>query len=422
MKKAIISSGVSFLAMLPLVCAAAEPSDVASLFKEGKPYAELRYRYEHVEQVPFTKDADASTLRAVLGYQTGIWNDLQGLIEFETTSRLGNNTYNDSVNGHTAYPAVTDPVNHELNQVWASWAGLPQTTLKGGRQSLSLDNQRFVGPVAWRQNNQTFDSVVITNNTVKDLALLYGYVWNVNRVVGDKNILGDYDTQTHLLHGEYSVMPELKIAGYGYFLNIDNAGARNLSSRTLGLRFTGEHSYMQDVKFSYTLEGAQQTDYRNSALDYRAGYFHLVPGVTWQNWTAQAGYEVLGGNGVSAFQTPLATLHAFNGWADKFTTTPANGLEDAYGRLAYKVSGVHPSINGTVLEVIYHNFDAEDVSTNYGHEWNAQISKTFKGPDDLMPPYAKEWTISLKYADFQGDNATAYKDTTKTWLTLSTKF
>ena len=42
----------------------------------------------------------------------------------------------------------------------------------------------------------------------------------------------------------------------------------------------------------------------------------------------KAGYEVLGGADVPnhAFQTPLATLHAFQGWADKFLTTPAAGV------------------------------------------------------------------------------------------------
>jgi hypothetical protein len=31
-----------------------------------------------------------------------------------------------------------------------------------------------------------------------------------------------------------------------------------------------------------------------------------------------------------ALRTPLATLHAFNGWADQFGTTPDAGLDDRY--------------------------------------------------------------------------------------------
>ena len=46
------------------------------------------------------------------------------------------------------------------------------------------------------------------------------------------------------------------------------------------------------------------------------------------------GFERLEGNGTVALQTPLATLHAFNGWADKFLSTPANGLRDVEPRAA----------------------------------------------------------------------------------------
>ena len=30
------------------------------------------------------------------------------------------------------------------------------------------------------------------------------------------------------------------------------------------------------------------------------------------------------------FKTPLATLHKFQGWADKFLGTPANGVKDSH--------------------------------------------------------------------------------------------
>ena len=44
----------------------------------------------------------------------------------------------------------------------------------------------------------------------------------------------------------------------------------------------------------------------------------------------RSGYELLGSDGVTvAFSTPLATLHAFEGWADKFLATPAAGITDS---------------------------------------------------------------------------------------------
>ena len=37
----------------------------------------------------------------------------------------------------------------------------------------------------------------------------------------------------------------------------------------------------------------------------------------------------------TSFQTLLATLHKFQGWADKFLTTPPNGIRDLYGSAGY---------------------------------------------------------------------------------------
>ncbi len=60
-----------------------------------------------------------------------------------------------------------------------------------------------------------------------------------------------------------------------------------------------------------------------------------------------------------AFRTPLATLHVFNGWADKFLTTPAAGLDDRY--LKFKV----------VLRL--HNIESEDGVSNFGDELDLRI-------------------------------------------------
>ena len=47
--------------------------------------------------------------------------------------------------------------------------------------------------------------------------------------------------------------------------------------------------------------------------------------------TGSVGFESLGSDdGVMGFRTPLATLHKFQGTADKFLVTPPGGLEDAF--------------------------------------------------------------------------------------------
>jgi len=92
---------------------------------------------------------------------------------------------------------------------------------------VNLDNQRFVGTVNWRQMPQTFDSVSITDHSIENLELLGAYVWRGNTVK-----VFDYDTNTVLLHVAYSLMPELKLTGYGYFIED--------TSNTYGIAATGK--------------------------------------------------------------------------------------------------------------------------------------------------------------------------------------
>jgi hypothetical protein len=118
---------------------------------------------------------------------------------------------------------------------------------------------------------------------------------------------------------------------------------------------------------------------------------------------------VLGGNGMRAFQTPTATLHAFQGWADKFLTTPGGGIEDLYVRLDYTVAGLGP-IDGLKLTGVYHHFDAEQGSTHYGDEIDAQASYKF----------FDHYTVGLKFARYMADAFAT--GTTKVWVTLGVKY
>ncbi len=419
MKKVIFglllaTSLASVVSPLPAVA-----DDVADIVKKGAFYGDVRYRYEMVEQdgpAPVTADAHASTLRIRAGFKTGVYRDFQALIEADIVGLLGDEDYNDGKNGFTQYPVIADPATEELNQLWLSWAGLPKTTIKLGRQVINLDNQRFIGSVGFRQNDQTFDALFAENKSIDKLTLNYGFADTVNRVFGNKHPQGDWDGNVHMARAGYAHAPWLDAAGYGYWMDFDLAPAS--SSRTYGLRLKGDVKLADLWTFFYEAEAARQHDHGNNTLNYSESYYHLAPGLKWNNLTLQAGYESLGGDGTAAFQTPLATLHAFNGWADKFLTTPANGLEDSYARVSYKVSGVGTWADDTVLDLVYHDFDAEETSADYGDEWNAQISRTFKTEKTTYP--FKEWTVSVKYADY--DAKDLFTDTQKVWVTLGTKF
>ena len=396
--------------------AAIADEQINNLFPLSGFYADARYRYEHVDQDNRVLDADASTLRIKTGYKTNTAYDFQGLIEFEAVGNVfADEDYNNTVNGKSQFPVIADPDGVELNQLWLSYAGFPDTTIKAGRQGINLDNQRFIGTVGWRQNDQTFDSVLLTNSSIPDLNLAYGHVWNVNRIFSDDHPLGDLDTETHVAHANYKVTDWLDLTAYGYWLDIDLAQA--LSSRTYGLRATGKAPIDDKWTFFYEAEIAEQDDHAGNPNNYDATYYHVAPGVKWQNLTLQAGFESLEGNGTVGFATPLATLHKFNGWADQFLNTPANGLEDMYGKVVYKFDRIHPWIDSTTFTGVYHDFEAENGGMDYGDELDLQLSRPLK-LDNIG--WSEGSSIALKYADYDDDNFST--DTKKWWIVFSVKF
>jgi hypothetical protein len=408
--KTLLISG-SILATLPAFAG----DTVESIITDGDVFGEVRYRYETVEQDGFTNDANASTVRTNLGFKTGEYKDFQALIEGQIVQNFGADDFNDTTNGNTAFPVVADPNVAEINELWATYAGLPDTVVKLGRQKINIDNQRFVGTIGWRQNDQTFDAAAIMNSSIPGLNLMYAYVDNVNRIQGGDHPLGDLDTDTHVAHANYKFTDWLDATAYGYWVDIDRAAA--LSSKTYGLRLTGDAPINDSWAFFYEAEAATQSEHGNNPTNYDEEYYHLAPGIKGKGFTFKAGYEVLGGDNTNAFQTPLATAHKFNGWADAFLSTPAAGLEDAYVSASYKTSGTNSIVDGTKFTAVYHDFEGEE-GGDFGDELDLSIGKTFTLPDAGQP--FKKVNVLLKYADYDGDSGIA--DREKIWLQIGVKF
>ncbi len=99
----------------------------------------------------------------------------------------------------------------------------------------------------------------------------------------------------------------------------DVAGA---STATYGLRWTGTQP-QGELIWGWTAELARQSDHADNPLAFSRSDWLLKPSLQTHGISYKLGREHLGGNGRHALQTPLATLHAFKGWADRFLVTPA---------------------------------------------------------------------------------------------------
>jgi len=372
------------------------------------PYADIRYRLELVDQDGLPKDATASTLRLRVGLKTVEWHGFSAVVEGEAIVPVGDRHYNDTVNGRVAYPVVADPSDVLLNQAFVKWRPAPVFEAIVGRQAINLDNQRWIGSVGWRQNDQTFDAARVALKPVKGLAIDYVHAWRVNRVFGPDSPQGIWpDTAINGLRVAYSINGVGTLSGYGYWLDIPSSPAS--SSRTLGVRMAGEHGFGGRIGLLYAVEYARQHDFAANPRNFALDYLLIEPGITAGPVTLKVGYERLEGNGTVGLQTPLATLHAFNGWADKFLTTPPKGLRDVYVDAAWKLTGP-AALKGLLLRVVWHDFRSTRGDVDYGCEWNALVSY----------PLRKNITLSAKFARYDADAFAT--DTTKTWFSVEAKF
>jgi hypothetical protein len=356
----------------------------------------LRLRHESVDDAAFGQDANADTLRLRAALRAALGRGWSFQLEGEGIANAGDD-YNSGANGRTTYPAITDPSGAEINQAWLGWKGA-KASATIGRQRILLDNQRFVGNSGWRQNEQTFDALSVSATPIDGLELRYAWLDRVHRVAGDNALdplARERDLSTHLLNAAFKRGAQQWIAYVYLHHDLDLASA---SAATYGLRWIGTHP-AATVKWGWTVEAARQVDYSDNPLSFAHDYWLLEPSLQAHGLTWKLGWEHLGGNGAHALQTPLASLHAFNGWADKFLVTPVGGLEDAYLSASAKAGKL-------TWVAAAHDYRADRGSQHYGREWDLSLSL----------PLRAGWNGMIKVADYQADSFA--RDTRKLWLQL----
>jgi hypothetical protein len=405
MKKYMLHFTIAALGSLVCNASSVSAKTFTESLQEGSVVkVSFRTRFEDVSEDGLI-DSDAWTLRSRISYQSGAWNGFGFSAEFDDVTELTNDVdYRTAPSGDLNNPGtavIADPEGTEVNQAFISYAST-NNYIKYGRQRLILDNARFVGNVGWRQNEQTYDGVSWVNKTIGDTNFTYAYIKNVNRVFGEENpVQGDHNHNSHVLNLSYTGFDGGKLIAYAYLLDVENpAVAKSASGDTYGLRWQGAAV----GAFLYNLEYAKQVD-AGAVGAFDAEYFLAEGTLNVSRFAFTFGYELLGSDdGLYGFSTPLATMHAFQGWADKFLATPVAGLEDKYLNVGVTVAGAQVLIS-------YHQFDSDKGSLDYGDEIDLSISKKF-GP--------VVWTA--KYADFSMGDVAAFKDTTKFWLMADWNF
>jgi hypothetical protein len=316
------------------------------------------------------------------------WNGFSAFIEGEFSQAVVDD-YNGGAPGADPFdPAnspIFDPETNELNQAYLQYEGF-DTIARIGRQKIVYDNAAFIGDVIWRQNQQTYDAISLTNKSVDGLTFNYAYLNQVNRIFGSDadaplapgfTNVQDIAASTHLFNGSYNGIKGLTLGGYAYIMNFEDVGAWD--NNTFGLSAKGD-------LYGVTLYGELAwQDKAATTADQEALYAHVTATKELVAGDTKLGALTLGVEHLDAgFKTPLATVHAFNGFADVTDAARIsgahNGLTDLY--LAHSI----PVCFGIKWTNVLHAMGDNELSAGYGWEYDSVLAKKF---DDHFTAIAK---------------------------------
>ena len=404
-------STVALTVLMGSFTAVSAAENGVSIFSDVKFKGEIRPRYEYADVKDNGKDAaNAFTARTHLTVSAGLL-EVEGLsatVGIQSVNNFGSDPYNSTSNGETSYDVIADPQQAMLSEASIDYS-VGKTAIHAGRSQVNLDNQRFIGTVGWRQTERSYDTVYVANSDIKDLNLLAAFVYGYAGVKG----VTTTDTSSVLLHANYKVMNELSITAYDYML----ASIHD----TMGVALTGKVD--MGAKLSYRLEYAMQSDatmeYKSVPSKADATYMNVDVGANFSGILAGVNYEILSGadtGGKTAFSTPLATAHKFNGWADIFLKTPTGGLQDMNVRAGYKAKGF-----GKLLGV-YHMYTADTAmatSTGTGDDLGSEIDVVYV---NSVPGFTGLKGL-VKFAAYSAGTVTGFTaDKQVAWVQLDYKF
>ncbi len=357
-------------AALTLPVAHAGPPDAAATLpaKEPwiKPTLDIRARYE-IADVDGLDVSHAFTIRERVGLKTMAWNGLSFFVEGEFSQAVIDDFHGGAGGVDPFDPAntpIADPETNELNQLFAQYQRL-DTTLKFGRQRIIYDNAAFVGNVGWRQNEQTYDAVSLSSTYFSNLTLNYAYINQVNRIFGSDavGIASNSPGDIHLFNASYTGIPGVTLGGYAYLMEFDDAPGWD--NDTFGLSAKGK---VGGIDLYGELAWQDEAGPTNAT---EALYAHVTATKAFGSQSLTLGLEHLD----AGFQTPLATLHAFNGFADVFLgprlTGGHGGITDLY------LSHTLPIFWGMKWTNVLHAFGDNEISTGYGWEYDSVLAKKF---------------------------------------------
>lgn len=335
--------------------------------------ANTRVRYESVDDERYANTADALTWRVHSGFRTAPRWNTSLIAGAEFVGHLGTARFNDGIHGRSQYPDVGDPDAEELDELYLfHQTDGPTGRLQAwiGRRGWFQDRQRFFGGGrAWRQNAQSWDAAGLQWS---DDAWTFEWVQvgKVRRPSGNHSPKGRQELDGRIARLTWSANPDLSGSVYSHWLDYGPGPAipDTASNRTLGASADVSRTF-GSLRLALHAETANQKGWRTHVPSSEGHYRNIEVAAVVGTWRLSLMQEVLSGDGHTAFQTPVAGLHAFNGHADRFLKTPVQGLDDRAVALGW-ISGRWS------VQTAQHWYASSVESLDYGTETDASVSYT----------------------------------------------
>lgn len=407
MKKLIMTVSLMSLAIAEVHGADA----LTNALKDGKASIQIRPRVEFVDDdgMPAADPAKAFTVRTVLGYKTAPISGMTAYVEAEDIRALGDDYHIRVVQPKPQYAEVVDPERTAINQAYLAGYGF-----KLGKQKVIYNNARFIGDVAWRQDDQTFTAISyekakllpwldLQATYATQVAMISGQSGDLRLPIVNLKARTPIGANVSLFWAGLEGKESATLSPVNDFLLANASSVRSREYRVI--RVEGKKGkVIYDLSLGRQLAYADGTDANVPDADYQDIQF----GYDFGEAVVKIQQEKLD----TKFATPLATLHAFNGWADRYLVTPNGGLVDNNIKISGKAYGMG-------LTVAYHQFKSESGGIDFGSEIDASVSKTltpnlsglikfahFNGTGDITTPgnqfaYSQDVTKLMVQADYK---------------------
>ncbi|MEM9281511.1 MAG: alginate export family protein [Verrucomicrobiota bacterium] len=325
----------------------------------------------------YAKDSDllpsyANTWGLRVGYLTQRYKGFQAFAEVNYVQPFTSD-YFDGVNGESDRTLVADVEQSELNQAWAQYSvefDSLEMNIRAGRQASVAIEERFIGSSGSRQGEQTYDSIAAAMR-FGDKArwtFEYGYIDKVHRLFDEDGL--DYDSDSHATRLGYISDTFGTVSLFAVLLDFED-DAPSLSNQTYGLSIARPPVSQDRIDSLYYLGFAYQKEYGSNPGRFDVFSIYSETGISVPSvGRFSVGYELSSTDGGrNAFQYSLSTGQRLHRIADKFLTTPDDGLQDFFINIEM------PYLPATsVASLNYHYYTNDEGEDLLGREANVDLT------------------------------------------------